>query len=201
MASCKLIIPFAARCQGWGRPTAPGTVQSTPQASVQSEGERSKSLIQKVFNVSLIMCLHVKWFHLANLKLSGNPSHTETSGLDWSGLQNKLAQSFSQHKHFNSAGQGFVIHHYAGMVTYDVDGFVERNKDILSIDLIELMKSSKNKFLQKLFQSDKVRALSLYQKFFFCDNISIFHRKGLFYHSSSAAICSHFWICKFIFQK
>ena len=42
------------------------------------------------------------------------------------------------------------------MVTYDVDGFVERNKDVLSIDLVELMKSSKNKFLQKLFQSDKV---------------------------------------------
>ena len=46
------------------------------------------------------------------------------------------------------------------MVTYDVDGFVERNKDILSIDLIELMKSSKNKFLQKLFQSDKVRSFT-----------------------------------------
>ena len=51
----------------------------------------------------------------------------------------------------------FVIHHYAGMVTYDVDGFVERNKDVLSIDLIELMKSSKNRFLQSLFESDKVR--------------------------------------------
>ena len=43
------------------------------------------------------------------------------------------------------------------MVTYDVDGFVERNKDVLNIDLIELMKSSKNKFLQKLFKLDKGR--------------------------------------------
>ena len=42
------------------------------------------------------------------------------------------------------------------MVTYDVDGFVERNKDVLFIDLVELMKSSKNTFLQKLFQADKV---------------------------------------------
>ena len=40
----------------------------------------------------------------------------------------------------------FVIHHYAGMVTYDVDGFVERNKDVLFDDLIELMQSSTNKF-------------------------------------------------------
>ena len=51
------------------------------------------------------------------------------------------------------------------MVTYDVDGFVERNKDVLSIDLIELMKSSKNKFLQKLFQSDKVRGFHFAPRF------------------------------------
>ena len=50
----------------------------------------------------------------------------------------------------------FVIHHYAGMVTYDVEGFVDRNKDVLFIDLIELMKSSKNNFIQKLFAADKV---------------------------------------------
>ena len=49
-----------------------------------------------------------------------------------------------------------MIHHYAGMVTYDVEGFVDRNKDFLFIDLIELMKSSKNNFIQKLFAADKV---------------------------------------------
>ena len=49
-----------------------------------------------------------------------------------------------------------MIHHYAGMVTYDVEGFVDRNKDVLFIDLIELMKSSKNNFIQKLFAADKV---------------------------------------------
>ena len=42
------------------------------------------------------------------------------------------------------------------MVTYDVEGFVDRNKDVLFIDLIELMKSSKNNFIQKLFATDKV---------------------------------------------
>ena len=41
-------------------------------------------------------------------------------------------------------------------MTYDVDNFVEKNKDILFVDLIELMKSSKNKFIQKIFQADKV---------------------------------------------
>ena len=50
----------------------------------------------------------------------------------------------------------FAVDHYAGLVTYDVDNFVEKNKDILFVDLIELMKSSKNKFIQKIFQADKV---------------------------------------------
>ena len=50
----------------------------------------------------------------------------------------------------------FGVHHYAGLVTYDVNNFVEKNKDILFVDLIELMKSSKNKFIQKIFQADKV---------------------------------------------
>ena len=96
-------------------------------------------------------------------------------------LRSKLAGSFSRHQHFKDAAAGwvdvddqcfvllsgsrvevisfcprFVIHHYAGMVTYDVEGFVDRNKDVLFIDLIELMKSSKNNFIQKLFATDKV---------------------------------------------
>ena len=56
------------------------------------------------------------------------------------------------HKIFHS----FVVHHYAGEVTYDVEGFVERNKDVLFVDLIELMKSSSSSFIQTLFQADKV---------------------------------------------
>ena len=58
----------------------------------------------------------------------------------------------------------FEVHHYAGRVTYDVEGFVERNKDVLFVDLIELMKSSKNKFLQKLFQADKVQIFDYFEK-------------------------------------
>ena len=50
----------------------------------------------------------------------------------------------------------FVIHHYAGMVTYDVDGFCEKNKDILNVDLIEMVQGSGNAFVKKLFADDKV---------------------------------------------
>uniref|UniRef100_A0A8C9KFZ7 Myosin IF n=1 Tax=Panthera tigris altaica TaxID=74533 RepID=A0A8C9KFZ7_PANTA len=46
---------------------------------------------------------------------------------------------------------GFVIHHYAGKVSYDVNGFCERNRDVLFSDLIELMQTSEQAFLRMLF--------------------------------------------------
>ena len=38
-----------------------------------------------------------------------------------------------------------------GVVEYNVDGFVERNKDVFYSDLIELMQSSQNNLVRKLF--------------------------------------------------
>ena len=38
---------------------------------------------------------------------------------------------------------------------YNVDGFVERNKDVFNVDLIELMQSSQNNLVRKLFP-DKI---------------------------------------------
>ncbi|KAL4136997.1 hypothetical protein PRIC2_000524 [Phytophthora ramorum] len=45
----------------------------------------------------------------------------------------------------------FVIHHYAGEVTYNVVGFLEKNDDSLHNDLISLMDSSKCEYLRKLY--------------------------------------------------
>ena len=45
----------------------------------------------------------------------------------------------------------FVIHHYGGDVRYRVEDFLERNRDYLSADLIEVMRKSKNPRLASLF--------------------------------------------------
>jgi len=37
---------------------------------------------------------------------------------------------------------GFIVHHYAGKVSYDVLGFCEKNRDVLFKDLVELMQQS-----------------------------------------------------------
>merc|ERR1719228_2768462 len=42
------------------------------------------------------------------------------------------------------------------MVNYDVEGFCERNKDVLFVDLIEMMKGSQSSLMQALFAGDKV---------------------------------------------
>ncbi|CAL9696483.1 unnamed protein product [Knipowitschia caucasica] len=76
--------------------------------------------------------------------------HAKGEGADGTLLQ-KLQAAVGMHEHFNSWNSGFVIHHYAGKVSYDVHGFCERNRDVLFPDLIELMQSSEFDFLRSLF--------------------------------------------------
>lgn len=44
----------------------------------------------------------------------------------------------------------FSVHHYAGLVEYETDNFLEKNKDELPRETIELLKSSTNPFISKL---------------------------------------------------
>ncbi|XP_021234068.1 unconventional myosin-If [Numida meleagris] len=76
--------------------------------------------------------------------------HATGEGADQTLLQ-KLQAAVGTHEHFNSWSSGFVIHHYAGKVSYDVNGFCERNRDVLFTDLIELMQSSEYAFIRMLF--------------------------------------------------
>ncbi|XP_063001784.1 unconventional myosin-Ie-like [Elgaria multicarinata webbii] len=76
--------------------------------------------------------------------------HAKGEGADHTLLQ-KLQTALGVHPHFNSWNKGFIIHHYAGKVSYDVEGFCERNRDVLFTDLIELMQSSEIPFIRDLF--------------------------------------------------
>ena len=48
----------------------------------------------------------------------------------------------------------FGIRHFAGVVFYNTKGFLEKNKDSFSGDLLALMPTTKNKFLHSLFADD-----------------------------------------------
>uniref|UniRef100_A0AAR2IZV7 Osteoclast-stimulating factor 1 n=1 Tax=Pygocentrus nattereri TaxID=42514 RepID=A0AAR2IZV7_PYGNA len=76
--------------------------------------------------------------------------HAKGEGADQTLLQ-KLQAQVSTNEHFNSWNKGFIVHHYAGKVSYNVSGFCERNRDVLFNDIIELMQSSEFTFIQGLF--------------------------------------------------
>ncbi|XP_006876269.1 PREDICTED: unconventional myosin-VIIb [Chrysochloris asiatica] len=46
----------------------------------------------------------------------------------------------------------FGIAHFAGEVYYKTEGFLEKNRDMLSTDILTLVHSSKNKFLKEIFK-------------------------------------------------
>lgn len=76
-----------------------------------------------------------------------------------SAFLSKLKISCSPHPSFsiNLLSQNeFIINHYAGKVNYNVNGFLERNKDTLPDDMCLLLINSKNKLLSNLFSYEMI---------------------------------------------
>ncbi|CAL4075619.1 unnamed protein product, partial [Meganyctiphanes norvegica] len=78
-------------------------------------------------------------------------------GTDQTMLQ-KLHKHHSRHKQFlkpkSDFNSSFGINHFAGVVFYDTRGFLEKNRDTFSADLLQLIHNTSNKFLQHLFIED-----------------------------------------------
>ncbi|NXU79620.1 MYO1A protein, partial [Oreotrochilus melanogaster] len=87
----------------------------------------------------------------------------------------KLNQLFATHKHYESREtqntrhimdaslppQCFRIHHYAGKVTYNVTGFIEKNNDLLFRDLSQAMWATRHTLLHSLFPEGDPQKVSL----------------------------------------
>lgn len=76
------------------------------------------------------------------------------SGSDES-LVTKLYQKFEgpEHKFFKKprfARSDFTIVHYAIDVTYQIEGFIEKNKDTVSDELLQLLQNSQSEFIREL---------------------------------------------------
>ncbi|KAI1295065.1 Myosin type-2 heavy chain 1 [Mortierella claussenii] len=80
------------------------------------------------------------------------------SGSD-QGWCNKLFTQFETEKHkkwFTKprfSNSAFTISHYAHDVTYECEGFLEKNRDTLSDELLNLIKNSDNEFLEEILMT------------------------------------------------
>ena len=59
---------------------------------------------------------------------------------------------------YQTAAAAFTVAHYAGDVSYDVDGFVLKNRDPVSRDLLILMRWSRRRLLSSLFSTSAAGA-------------------------------------------
>uniref|UniRef100_A0A8B9LVB4 Myosin IIIB n=1 Tax=Astyanax mexicanus TaxID=7994 RepID=A0A8B9LVB4_ASTMX len=66
----------------------------------------------------------------------------------------------------------FGIQHYAGKVLYDVNGFLEKNRDTLPADIVVVLRTSENKLLQQLFSSPLTKTGKGKTFFFLCFSLS-----------------------------
>ncbi|GAA6000111.1 class I myosin [Rhodotorula paludigena] len=75
-------------------------------------------------------------------------AHADPQAADNSFIQRLGGVSNPQ---FETRGSKFLVKHYAGDVMYTVAGMTDKNKDVLLKDLLDLVDSSSNKFLQTIF--------------------------------------------------
>ncbi|XP_046917979.2 LOW QUALITY PROTEIN: myosin-VIIa [Dermatophagoides farinae] len=73
-------------------------------------------------------------------------------------LLNKLHKTHSTNDNYlkpkADIDQSFGLNHFAGVVFYKTEGFLEKNRDTFNADLIQLIQVSQNKFLRQLFAQD-----------------------------------------------
>jgi len=75
------------------------------------------------------------------------------SGSDNSLVQKLYANFDGKHKFFKKprfARSDFTICHYALDVTYQIEGFIEKNKDTVSDELLNLLQNSESEFIREL---------------------------------------------------
>jgi len=81
------------------------------------------------------------------------PKSTDTS------LIEKLHQNLTVHAKLYERPKGnaniFTINHYAGKVTYKAEGFLEKNRDTLAMDVVSAFRLSENTLVRTLFGADE----------------------------------------------
>ncbi|KAF2010307.1 glycosyltransferase family 2 protein [Aaosphaeria arxii CBS 175.79] len=62
--------------------------------------------------------------------------------------------------HTPNTAASFTVRHYAGDVDYPVENLIEENAELISGDMMNLLKSSQNDFVQELFGQDELKKVT-----------------------------------------
>ncbi|KAK3393686.1 P-loop containing nucleoside triphosphate hydrolase protein [Podospora didyma] len=78
---------------------------------------------------------------------------TKTAHADPAACDRTFMQSINgmSNAHLTARQGGFIVKHYAGDVTYTVDGITDKNKDLLLKGLLNLFQVSRNPFVHAIF--------------------------------------------------
>ncbi|KAI8076904.1 chitin synthase-domain-containing protein [Halteromyces radiatus] len=96
---------------------------------------------------------------------TGKRSFTDTNFLDSAIKYNGQHRAFSL-KTSSTSARHFAVEHYSGSVTYNPDGFLQENSNLLSVDFVSLFRgnadtpASWNGFLVELFSDDHLATSS-----------------------------------------
>ncbi|CAL8107310.1 unnamed protein product [Orchesella dallaii] len=110
--------------------------------------------IEFVDNQEALDLIAIKQLNIMSLvdEESRFPKGTDTTMLA------KLHKAHSTNRNYlkpkSDINASFGFNHFAGVVFYDARGFLEKNRDTFSGDLLQLIEISGNKFLQMLFHDD-----------------------------------------------
>lgn len=75
--------------------------------------------------------------------------HSQADGADKAFAQR--LSSCSSNPHFKLRGNAFTVVHYAGDVTYEAFGMIEKNKDELNTDIYQVISITENAFIQTIY--------------------------------------------------
>lgn len=79
---------------------------------------------------------------------SSDKSFIENLGKSWGEGQSSKFK-------LNKFKSGFIIHHYAGMVEYNVDNWLQKNTDPVNENVLKLLPKSSNSFIVELIEDDE----------------------------------------------
>ena len=129
----------------------------TVQHEYQSEGLQWEKIVYKD-NVNVLELIEGRGSKALGIMAILNEECLMPRGTD-ANLLGKLRKIFDKNECFSFDTKGgynarneFAIRHYAGKVSYDINGFVDRNKDTLADETRLMMMDSDNRILADVFK-------------------------------------------------